>query len=512
MDNKYFKILGISENASKEEIEEAYHKCLIKYHPDKYEASDEKLKKEMAKKLEEVQDAYNKIMNNSDKKNDHVNKKDNAHPDKFSDFFNPYYFSRGFNSNLVRYSNERAFDDFQKFYQQKQEEIKAKDLDFSYVNQMIKDLNKFVDSKNRGKIELMEIINCQDRLNSAVKIMIKNAEAFDDFQMIFTELKEKFDKYKLKYTGSMEKYINKQNRGKTTAIEFVQFQTKIENAIKNAESFYDFQNFYKTMQQKAKEKGRTITIDEKYLNVENRCKINKQEFDDVQHELEKEFDNKSWQLQRYNELMMQLDIIDCIFIRHGKSLDEPKEYLDGQSMNQFKKYIEENHENVNYDNMNFVNNKLIDEIRNLLEEQRKKYVSKIYMLDQKHNLYKILGPKFKIDHMTNGQLEFLIKSLAEFMENASFFQRKSQLFGFAVTLKKQLDDYDKKVLEVSSEIDKICKINNIIISSLFPHPYNLGYLSYEELQAIWDNLLKRFSVDQNISDSMDEEFSSRRAV
>ena len=50
MPKNYYETLGISKNASKEEIKKAFHKLAHKYHPDKNQGDD--------KKFKEVNEAY----------------------------------------------------------------------------------------------------------------------------------------------------------------------------------------------------------------------------------------------------------------------------------------------------------------------------------------------------------------------------------------------------------------------------------------------------------------------
>jgi len=56
-----YSVLGVSKNASEEEIKNAYRELARKYHPDNY--SDNPLSDLAAEKMKEINDAYDQIMN-----------------------------------------------------------------------------------------------------------------------------------------------------------------------------------------------------------------------------------------------------------------------------------------------------------------------------------------------------------------------------------------------------------------------------------------------------------------
>lgn len=58
MSKDYFNILGVKENASKDEIKKAYRKLSLKWHPDKHANDPEDKKKEAEEKFKEISEAY----------------------------------------------------------------------------------------------------------------------------------------------------------------------------------------------------------------------------------------------------------------------------------------------------------------------------------------------------------------------------------------------------------------------------------------------------------------------
>ncbi|MBT6514690.1 MAG: DnaJ domain-containing protein [Crocinitomicaceae bacterium] len=59
--NTAYKILGLAENASEEEIKKAYRKLAIKYHPDKVQHLGEEFQTGAKEKFQKIQDAYETI-------------------------------------------------------------------------------------------------------------------------------------------------------------------------------------------------------------------------------------------------------------------------------------------------------------------------------------------------------------------------------------------------------------------------------------------------------------------
>ena len=56
-----YKILGISNDSSDEELKKAYRKMAVKHHPDKFNQSGEEQLKAAKEKFQKIQEAYEQI-------------------------------------------------------------------------------------------------------------------------------------------------------------------------------------------------------------------------------------------------------------------------------------------------------------------------------------------------------------------------------------------------------------------------------------------------------------------
>jgi len=83
MNKDYYELLGISKNASEDEIKKAYRKLALKYHPDK---APENKKKEYEEKFKKISRAYG-VLSDKEKK---------AQYDQYGDTFEQNNFNQGF--------------------------------------------------------------------------------------------------------------------------------------------------------------------------------------------------------------------------------------------------------------------------------------------------------------------------------------------------------------------------------------------------------------------------------
>ena len=80
--NNPYKVLGVNEGASQEEIRSAYLKLVKKYHPDKYTDSD--LKELANEKLVEVNEAYEMLTKKTSQSSSYASRNGNGTYDSYS--------------------------------------------------------------------------------------------------------------------------------------------------------------------------------------------------------------------------------------------------------------------------------------------------------------------------------------------------------------------------------------------------------------------------------------------
>ena len=173
----YYRILGVNENATLDEIKTAFRVHSKKYHPDNFVNADDTTKIEAEKKFKEILEAYTQIKNAPSLANT---------PSKFTSTDN--YAENNQNSSNY-YTDEtdyeatlekqKAFDDFQKIYQNFKKELDKNRLPFE------KELNYYINPQHRGIINEIEF--------EKVKENIQKIRGFNIFTKVALFISVKYD-------------------------------------------------------------------------------------------------------------------------------------------------------------------------------------------------------------------------------------------------------------------------------------------------------------------------------
>lgn len=101
MEKNYYDILGVSKDASKDDIRKAFKKLSVKYHPDKHINDSEEDKQKAEDKFKEINEAY-EVLSDDQKRQEYDNPM-SGFGNMFGGF-NPFdnFFTRGRQQNFIR--------------------------------------------------------------------------------------------------------------------------------------------------------------------------------------------------------------------------------------------------------------------------------------------------------------------------------------------------------------------------------------------------------------------------
>ncbi|XP_077241505.1 chaperone DnaJ-domain superfamily protein [Tasmannia lanceolata] len=102
----HYKILGLSSNATKEEIKEAFRKLALKLHPDKHSHSSKEVREGATIKFKQASEAYEVLID--DQKRADYNRRCGGSFNGGRGFTDGYGYSR--NAYRPRYENKRRLD------------------------------------------------------------------------------------------------------------------------------------------------------------------------------------------------------------------------------------------------------------------------------------------------------------------------------------------------------------------------------------------------------------------
>lgn len=281
MNKDYYKVLGVSKNATEVEIKKAYRTLAKKYHPD-LNQDDPKTKE----RFQEVSEAY-EVLGNEQKriqydsghyvKNSTNVKSSTYYKDLYSSIFGDII------SEYVVEINKKAFDDFCILF--KRVEKEANELGHSFV-----DAKKYTDRSNRGKVSSYEYYSLSNSLRNGLQLLKDKVREYDYYVEFLDSMEEKFNKY-----NKTLKNIKDSIKGKRGILSVDEINNSIRHLNErllilesNSNAFDEFQVFYKEVSKELKELyGAVLNGADEYLDSKNKLKFNIKEYDDIRSKIYK---------------------------------------------------------------------------------------------------------------------------------------------------------------------------------------------------------------------------------
>lgn len=260
----YYRILGVNENATLDEIKTAFRELSKKYHPDNFVNADEITKKNAENKFKEISEAYNNIIGKS----------------KGRDSFSDSSSSENVQDNVFKEYFKKQFED---------------ELDI-FFNDFSNSMNNFFNSFN-----------------------FANEKAYDEFQKFYSDIKKDMEKNQIQISLDLSYYINPQNRGKISREEF----EKTSKLLKNIIECQKLKKYYFNKKQEAAAKGIILSAGDVLLN---NTKIKSSDLSKLKAEIEKEISLKEMQYESSKNLKIYIQVVEMISMRFHQSLIDIKNF------------------------------------------------------------------------------------------------------------------------------------------------------------------------------------------
>ncbi|MCI8330828.1 MAG: J domain-containing protein [Bacilli bacterium] len=210
MSKNYYEILGISRNATKEEIKKAYRNKISACHPDLHPGD-----KELEEKAKEINEAYEVLYDDTKRENYDlgVNQSNNVNyssqqADIFSEIVNQFWKDLGTEYNTTSHEDLiKEFDDFMRYLDETDEKFKEFNLTSEKMREKLKN--------QRGKLTREEINKYKYNIERHLEELKRNARYYDVFMADYEMIKNMFLNQALPFDEEkFINYTNPENRGK----------------------------------------------------------------------------------------------------------------------------------------------------------------------------------------------------------------------------------------------------------------------------------------------------------
>lgn len=385
MITNHYTVLGVSENATEEEIKKAYRILAKKYHPDATK-EDKKLEEEFKK----IGNSY-AILINPQKRKEHdielqiqkQNKVNNNYSknifnDIFNNIFNDNFFGEfgssfnGFNSSFENEiksdyeikQDEEAYDEFVKFYNEQEEEFAS--LGFT----LEKEYGSYKLFQNRGVISRYDYYNLKAEIKNKLFNLKRDIEAYNKYITFYEEIKAQFEA--LGFTlNSHAEYLEEKNRGIVSRDKYNEITKVLKDSLHDLEkklvAYDQFMIFLNEVEEKLKQYNKTISPSYKEDIMKKRGKISPSEIQDFRREWNLKLNKYESNARAFNRFKLFYEEIKVRLIPFSSEFDFSK-YLDPKNMCSFN-YLEIN--------------EVITKINNKLRELETKRNKKLNILKEK---------------------------------------------------------------------------------------------------------------------------------
>ncbi len=310
MRKDYYKILGVSKNATEEEIKKGYRSLAKKYHPDMNPNN-----KEAAEKFREASEAY-EVLGNKDKR---------------KQYDNGIYDSS--NSKVKQNQTADAIihmffgDDIRKFNAEKEDYLRFLDE----MESIFKKYSCSLKSERKRAVESRwEIFNVENfsekkrNIEKEFRQIRENCEAFDDFVVFFSKALKEIEPYKEYIDLSEEKkYTNSSLKGKYNPRFYsdlqIEIKLKMEKVKRDIKAYDDYLLFLDEMAEKLKPFGKTVNKES--LNGK-KGKISKEEFDSKKSHVNKMYLELTKNAEAYEEFKTFIEKAREQFQKYSIPIDE----------------------------------------------------------------------------------------------------------------------------------------------------------------------------------------------
>lgn len=308
LSKKHYEILGVPENATDQEIKNAYRNLAKKYHPDVNPNNEE-----AEAKFREISESYDVLSNPSKRKQ----------YDSGLEIDKP--FSRNFSDNSVMGKEMIRFYNEKKDYIRFLNEMEPKFKEYGYnLEQLI---------KNAPRLTMFAILidsftEKKNRINKELNDLKTKAKAYDDFEKFIKEKEPVFLSYGSNL-NAYKPYMKKSFRGVKTVKFYFDLTCQIEAKLKDFKAFDDFVDFFEEMESKFLKYGFDLQEYKSYVDPSLKGKKRAIDYSILKSKINMKFEDLPMIRNNFNDYLRSLEKLKLTADSYTKEfVDEKYKNLD----------------------------------------------------------------------------------------------------------------------------------------------------------------------------------------